>query len=102
MDPADARALFETIVSRIADPSMPVDLIYRLANAVKDFWNEDPELAASVYVATFAHVERSEELTHMGGIIVALTSTRRQDFGLAQYVLLEDAPRFLRAQPRLQ
>ena len=97
VDPADARALFETILSRIADPSMPVDLIYRLANAVQDFWNEDPEFAASVYAATFAHVERSEEPTHMGGIVLALTSTRRQDFELAQYVLLEYAPRFLRA-----
>ena len=101
VDPADARALFEMIVSRISDPSMPVDLIYRLANAVKDFWNEDPELAASIYAATFTHVEQSEEPTHMGGIVLALTSTRRQDFGLAQYVLLEDAPRFLRAQPAI-
>jgi hypothetical protein len=101
VDPADARALFQTIVSRIADLSTPVDLIYRLANAVKDFWNEDPELAGSVYTTTFTHVERSEEPTHMGGIVVALSSTRRQDFGLAQYVLLEDAPRFLRAQPAI-
>jgi hypothetical protein len=99
VDPADARALFEMIVSRIADPSTPVDLIYRLANAVQDFWNEDPEFAEAVYVATFTHVELSEQPTHMGGIVVALSSTRRQDFGLAQYVLLEYAPRFLRAQP---
>ena len=83
VDPADARALFETIVSRISDPSVPVDLVYRLANTVKYFWDEDPELAASIYAATFTHVEQSEEPTHMGGIIVALTSTRRQDFGLA-------------------
>jgi len=101
VDPADARSLFETIVSRISDPNMPVDLIYRLANAVKDFWNEDPELAASIYAATFTHVEQSEEPTHMGGIVLALASTRRQDFGLAQYVLLEDAPRFIRAQPTI-
>ncbi len=99
VDPTDARALFEKILSRIADPSTPVDLIYRLANAVQHFWNEDPELAASVYAATFTHVELSEEPTHMGGIVVALSSTRRQDFRLAQYVLLEYAPRFLRAQP---
>jgi hypothetical protein len=99
VDSADARNLFEMIVSRIADPSTPVDLIYRLANAVQHFWNEDPELVASVYAATFTHVELSEEPTHMGGIIVAMSSTRRQDFGLAQYVLLEYAPRFLRTQP---
>jgi hypothetical protein len=98
-EPADARALFVMIVSRIADPNTPVDLIYRLANAVQDFWNEDPELAASIYAATFTHVELSEESTHMGGIVLALSSTRRQDFGLAQYVLLEAAPRFLRTQP---
>ncbi len=99
VDPDDARNLFGMILSRIADLSTPVDLIYRLADAVQHFWNEDPELAASVYAATFAHVETSEEPTHMGGIVIALTSTRRQDFGLAQYVLLECAPRFLREQP---
>lgn len=101
VDRADARALFQTIVSRMADPRTPIDLIYRLANAVQEFWDEDPELVASVYAATFTHVERSEEPTHIGGIIVALSSTRRQDFGLAQYVLLESAPRFLRAQPAI-
>jgi hypothetical protein len=99
VDPADARALFEAILSRIADPNTPVDLIYRLASAVQHFWNEDPGLAATVYAATFAHVETSEERTHIGGIVIALTSNRRQDFGLAQYVLLEEAPRFAREQP---
>jgi hypothetical protein len=99
VDPADARPLFEAILSRIADSSTSVDLIYQLANAVQHFWNEDPQLAASVFAATFAHVERSEEPTHIGGIILALTSTRRQDFEMAQYVLLESASRFLREQP---
>jgi hypothetical protein len=99
VDPTDARALFETILSGIADPSTSVDLIYRLADAVQHFWNEDPQLAAFVYVATFSHVEQSEEPTHMGGIIVAMTSNRRQDFETTQYVLLEHAPRFLREQP---
>ena len=99
VDANDARDLFETILSRISDPDTSVDLIYRLADAVQHFWSVDPELAAAVYVATFAHVERSEEPTHMGGIIVALRSNRRQDFEMAQYVLLECASRFLREQP---
>ena len=99
IDPADGRTLFESILSRVTDAGTPIDLIYRLANSVQDFWNDDPGLAASVYTTTFAHTEHSNEPTHMGGIVVALTSNRRQDFELAQYVLLQYAPRFLREQP---
>jgi hypothetical protein len=99
VDPGDARNLFEKILARIPDPGTPVDLIYRLANATKNFWNDDPQLAASVYAQTFAHVELSDESTHMGGIVVTLTSNRRQDFEATQYVLIADAPLFLRDQP---
>jgi NACHT domain len=99
VDSADARGLFETILSRITDPNSPVELVYRLADAVEHFWGVDPELAAAVYAATFAYVERSDEPTHVGGIVLALRSNRRQDFETAQYVLIEAAPRFLREQP---
>jgi len=99
VDPDDARDLYRLILSRIADPDMPVNFVYRLADAVQYLWNDDPELAASVYAATFAHLETSDEPTHMGGIVVALTSNRRQDFGLAKYVLIESASRFIREQP---
>ena len=59
-----------------------------------------PDLVTDLYEAIFSHVETSEERTSMGGIVVALTSNRRQDFEMAQYVLTERAPAFLRRQPR--
>ncbi len=101
VDTRDGRSLFETILSRIADPDTSVDLTYRLADAVGRFWNVDPELAASIYATTFGFIEQSVEPTRMGGIVVALQSNRRQDFEMAHYVLIEAAPQFLREQPAI-
>jgi hypothetical protein len=100
VDPADNSDLLGSLVARVEDPTISIDLIYRLAHAAEDLWDNDPDLVASLYAAVFSHVETSQESTHMGGIVVALRSNRRQDFEMAQYVLVENAPKFLRQQPK--
>jgi hypothetical protein len=100
VEPTDARDLLGSIVARVGDPTTSIDLIYRLADATQHLWDSDPEIVRSLYAAVFSHVETSQEPTHMGGIVMALRSNRRQDFEMAQYVLAEHAPQFLRQQPR--
>ena len=49
------------------------------------------------YVTVFAHQEISGEITNpMGGRILALTSTRRQDYSMCHYWLAQHFPNFLR------
>lgn len=98
-DREESRALLIGIVDRVADPALPVDFVYRLADASDDIWPFDGELVRQLYEAVFTHVETSEDRTLMLPGVVALTSTRRQDFGMAQYVLIQHLPAFLREAP---
>ena len=100
-DPEASRELVGSIIDRVGNPEVSIDLIYRLTNAVPHLWSHDPEVVARLYAAVFGHVETSDAVTHMGGIVIALSSNRRQDFEMAQYVLVEHAPEFLRAAPEV-
>lgn len=60
----------------------------------------DPEFVTMVYMVAFAYVERSTEQTSIGtSRILALTSTRSQDYNLARYVLGEAFSKFLTTAP---
>ncbi len=98
--PVDAAGLINDLMRRMtSEPDFPVQYFYRLCNAVKKVWSADPALAARVFTTGFGHREASTETTRMGGVILPLTSTRRQDFELAQYVLVRAFPEFLRTAP---
>lgn len=60
----------------------------------------DPEFAAAIYQQIFAYDVTDEAKTSLGNSqILALTSTRRQDYSLARYALAEAFPDFLAAHP---
>ena len=63
------------------------------------FWDHDSEFVALIYHAVFTHDETSNQPTSMGSRVVPMTSTRRQDYSLCQYQLVEHFPNFLRAAP---
>lgn len=72
----------------------------RIAFELKRLLAIDPEFVAEVYKVTFNHEEKSEDTTAMGGsVIMPMTSTRRQDFDMACYSLVEMYPAFLEASP---
>jgi hypothetical protein len=75
--------------------------LFRLTHEVAKIWPHDPAFVASIYDTVFGHIETSEERTHMGGIVVPLTSTRRQDYDMCRYNLVKQFPGFLRAAPLL-
>lgn len=91
--------LLMQVVEGIGDEAVSVDYAYRLADHLDHIWGARPELAALLFQRSFSHIEVSEERTQMGGIVVALSSTRRQDFDMVQFVLKRHASAFLRDQP---
>jgi hypothetical protein len=67
-----------------------------IARKASRLFEIDPELAADIYVAFFGYDEKSEEQTSMGGgRIMALTSSRRQDYRHTRWQLAQDFPLFL-------
>lgn len=60
---------------------------------------QDPELVATIYKATFAHEEVSRDSTSMRGGVLPLSSNRRQDYQMAQHDLARRYGSFLHAAP---
>ena len=100
-DPKESRQLLEKVLSLTKEEDFPIRFLYRLTDELDRIWPCDPEFAASTYLAVFDHYETSEEKTHMGGIVLPLLSTRRQDYEMCQYQLIQHFPKFLRAAPLL-
>jgi hypothetical protein len=72
----------------------------RLVGELKHIVSVSPELVASFYEAAFSHRDESEDKTELGGRVLSLTGTRKQDYEGALYQLAEFFPRFLREAPR--
>jgi hypothetical protein len=100
-DAEESRALLEKTLTLTKEENFPIEFLFRLTHEVANIWPHDPTLVASIYDTVFGHIETSEERTHMGGIIVPLTSTRRQDYDMCRYSLVQQFPGFLRAAPSL-
>lgn len=98
--PIETAVIINDLLLRMtSEADFPLQYFYRLCDKVQTVWAADPVLAARVFITGFHHQEASSETTRMGGVILPLTSTRRQDFELAQYVLARAFPGFLRAAP---
>ncbi|NIA10287.1 MAG: AAA family ATPase [Nitrospiraceae bacterium] len=100
-DPKESRQLLKKVLSLTKEENFPIQFLYRLTDELDRIWPHDPEFAALTYIAVFGHYETSEEKTHMGGIVLPLLSTRRQDYEMCQYQLIQHFPKFLRAAPLL-
>jgi hypothetical protein len=72
-----------------------------LARGVRHLVQFAPDFAEDVYGAAFSYQERSEQPTEMmGGQIMPMTSTRRQDYEIALRLLADAFPDFLANAPR--
>ncbi|MDQ3378697.1 MAG: hypothetical protein M3546_00015 [Actinomycetota bacterium] len=98
-DPEASSTLLREVVDGIGDQTVSVDYASRLAHHLDIVWRQTAELASLFFVRCFQHVELSDERTHMGGIVIALSSNRRQDYDMVQWILKEHAPAFLRDVP---
>ena len=99
-NPKESRKLLKKVLELTREDDFPINLITRLSEHIDKIWEEDHEFVVSIYVTVFSHQEISEQITNpMGGRILALTSTRRQDYDMCHYWLAEHFPNFLRATP---
>jgi hypothetical protein len=98
--PDETRAIISQLLQFVrTEPQFPVQYFYRLCDHVPHVWIVDSDLAAQIFLTAFAHEETSDEATNLGGYVLRLTSTRRQDYQLALYVLARHFPQFLESHP---
>ncbi|RLI98882.1 MAG: hypothetical protein DRP08_07730, partial [Candidatus Aenigmatarchaeota archaeon] len=98
-NPSASRSLLGKILSFVKTPGFTINYIYRLSDNIEQIYSYDPQFASSIYETVFAYEEKSEEVTHMGGVVLSLTSTRRQDYEMCQYILIKKFPQFLKQVP---
>jgi hypothetical protein len=71
----------------------------RITDEIELLIANDPELVEEIYIKVFSYKESSEEKTSMGGRILNLQSTKRQDFQMAQWRLGEAFQFFIKSFP---
>ena len=94
-DVVGSRRLVARVLDGIANADLPISYLSQLTRELSHIWPIDSDVAVDVYVRTFTHEERSDEVTQVGTPILPMTSTRRQDFSMCQYHLAEHFPSFL-------
>ena len=94
-----SRALLDKVLDLTQEDNFPIEFLTRLTEHVDKIWDYDPEFVGVIYRKVFTHYETSDERTQMGGFIVRMASTRRQDYIMCQYQLINHFPDFLQAAP---
>lgn len=94
-----SRALLLKILELLTQDEFPIEYVYRLTSLVDKIWMHDPKLVSSIYLSIFSHQETSQKRTYMGGVVMPLSSTRRQDFEMSQHNLAEHFGSLLKVNP---
>lgn len=95
--PEESERLLRGVLDLLKEPDFQIDYFFRLANVIDEVWRDSPGFVSDFYRAVFGHQELSEAPTQIGGAIMPMTSTRRQDFGLSRYALIAKYSGFLDA-----
>lgn len=96
----ESRRLLKGILEEVMESKIPMDYLYRLTDSVHSIFPYDKELVNEIYMNVFKHQEKSEEITRMGGYVLPMTSTKRQDFEMCQYHLVRQFEFLLQEDPR--
>ena len=95
----ESRDLLKEVLKLTQANNFPIEFLTRLTEHVDKIWVHDPEFVGSIYFTAFAHHETSDALTNKGSPILRLGSTRRQDYRMCQFRLIQHFPNFLQAAP---
>ena len=98
-NPTESHNLLEKIFAISIGDQFPIEYVYRLTCEIDKIWPYNSEFVALIYFNVFKHYEISEEQTSFGTPVLPLISTRKQDFHMCQYQLIQHFPYFLRAAP---
>lgn len=99
--PEQSEQLLRGVLSLLKERDFPIDYFFRLANVIEEVWPTSPGFVADLYKAMFEYQELSDARTQIGGAVLPMTSTRRQDFELSRYSLIAKYPSFLQAKPAI-
>ena len=81
-------------MSLINEDSFPIEYLYRLASEIQAVVSADPVFVGDIYRTVFGYQELSTDTTHFGSYVLPLTSTRRQDYDMCQYILADSTRGF--------
>ncbi len=100
-DPKKSRTLILKVLEILNEPGFDIYYFNNLCDNIKELFETDPDLASEIYLKIFGHVESSEEETSMGpqSVVLALRSTRRQDFDSCYYRLEQNFTTYLEKAP---
>ena len=74
--------------------------LFHLGQQIEKLAEVDPVLVEEIYTAAFTNFDDSDEKTSMiGSRIMPMSSTRRQDFQMAQYAFAKSYSKFLEVAP---
>lgn len=96
-NPEESRMLLEKVLELPKEDNFPIDFLSWLTEYVDRIWNRDPEFVTLIYCTVFHHNESSDAKTSLSGGVLAMTSTRRQDYSMCRYRLIKHFRGFLRA-----
>ena len=96
----ESRTLLGKVLHLTGDDKFPIEFLTSLTEHVDKIWAHDPEFVARIYHIVFTHNEISDEKTPLiGGPVLPIVSTRRQDYSMCQYRLVKHHPNFLQSAP---
>ena len=94
-----SRMLLEKVLELPKEDNFPIDFLSWLTEYIDRIWDHDPEFVTLIYRTVFHHNESSDAKTSLSGGVLAMTSTRRQDYSMCRYQLIKHFPGFLQAAP---
>ena len=98
-NPEKSRMLLEKILELPQEDNFPITFLSWLTEHVDKIWEHDPEFVTLIYRTVFHHNEFSDAKTSLSSGVLAMTSTRRQDYSMCRYRLIKHFPGFLQAAP---
>lgn len=91
--------LIEELFNIAKEEDFPISYFHYISDHIEAILPYNLEIVSRIYQYVFGYEEVSQEKTVMGGSIIQLTSTRRQDFQMCQFVLSKQFPAFLKKSP---
>ena len=98
-NPEESRMLLEKVLELPKEDNFPIDFLSWLTEHVNKIWKHDPEFVTLIYRTVFHHNESSDAKTSLSSGVLAMTSTRRQDYSMCRYRLIKHFTGFLQAAP---
>lgn len=91
------KRLFTQVLLILNEDDFPIDYFFHLSHNIADVYKHDTALGSLIYQKLYAHTETSTKETNLGGgIVMALRSNRKQDYGMIYHALEESFSELLK------